>query len=93
MELIAFAAPKRAYYIRQPGGRRLIDLKLEGAALAICGASSPEDQALIDATLARVGPAHFAAAFLTAKGLNHVEDALGEFTVPLFKEHHAIAAE
>jgi type IV secretion system protein VirB4 len=93
IELIAFAAPKRAYYIRQPGGRRLIDLKLDGAALAICGASSPEDQALIDATLARVGADNFAPAFLTAKGLSHVEDALGEFTVPLFKEHHAIAAE
>jgi type IV secretion system protein VirB4 len=93
MELIAFAAPKRAYYIRQPGGRRLIDLKLDGAALAICGASSPDDQALIDATLARVGADNFAAAFLTAKGLSHVEDALGEFTIPPLKAHHAIAAE
>ena len=93
LELIAFAAPKRAYYIRQPGGRRLIDLKLDGAALAICGASSPEDHALIDATLARVGPDRFAAAFLSAKGLTHVEDALDEFSVPSKHEAHAIAAE
>ena len=93
LELIAFAAPKRAYYVRQPGGRRLIDLKLDGAALAICGASSPEDHALIDATLARVGPDRFAAAFLSAKGLTHVEDALDEFSVPRKHEAHAIAAE
>ncbi len=91
--LIAFAAPKRAYYIRQPGGRRLIDLKLDGAALALCGASSPEDQALIEATLVRVGFAHFAPAFLSAKGLTHVENALQEFGLASAHNAHAIAAE
>lgn len=93
LELIAFAAPKRAYYIRQPGGRRLIDLKLDGAALALCGASSPEDQALIEATLARVGPSQFAPAFLSAKGLTHVENALEEFGLDDAQNAHAIAAE
>src|SRR5690606_26184020 len=38
-ELIAFASPKRAYYLRQPTGRRLFDLRLTGAGLALCAAS------------------------------------------------------
>jgi len=79
LELIAFAAPKRSYYVRQPAGRRLIDIKLSGAALAVCGASAPEDQALIEATLARVGAAQFPAAFLKAKGLAHVDETLSAF--------------
>jgi type IV secretion system protein VirB4 len=73
LELIAWATPKRAYYLRQPRGRRLFDLKLSGAGLALCGASSPEDQALIDAVLAEHGPDEFARHFLTAKGLTHVD--------------------
>jgi type IV secretion system protein VirB4 len=79
LELIAFATPKRSYYIRQPAGRRLVDIKLSRAALAVCGASTPEDQALIDATLARFGPAQFPAAFLKAKGLAHVDETLAAF--------------
>lgn len=81
LELIAFATPKRAYYWRQPQGRRLFDLKLSGVGLALCGASSPDDQALIDQVLARVGPEGFVRAFLAAKGFNHVDslfDALAE---------------
>lgn len=73
LELLAFAAPKRSYYIRQPRGRRMFDLKLVGAALAVCGASSPEDQKLIERVLATLPPHHdpdaFARAFLQAKGL------------------------
>ncbi len=81
LELIAFAPPKRAYYWRQPQGRRLFDLKLTGVALALCGASSPEDQRLIDQVLARNGPEDFARTFLKAKGFKHVDalfDALAE---------------
>jgi type IV secretion system protein VirB4 len=81
LELIAYAAPKRAYYWRQPQGRRLFDLKLSGAALAVCGASAPEDQALIDHALERAGPDGFARAFLAAKGFAHVDalfDTLNE---------------
>ncbi len=74
LELIAWAAPKRAYYVRQPQGRRLIDLKLEGAALALCGASSTEDQTLISSVLDRAGPDLFAREFLKAKGVLHVDD-------------------
>lgn len=75
LELIAFAAPKRAYYWRQPHGRRLFDLHLTGAGLSICGASSPQDQALIDEVCARAAPADFAREFLKAKGHSHVDDA------------------
>ena len=74
LELIAFAAPKRAYYLRQPAGRRLFDLKLTGAALSVCGASSPEDQTLIDEICARAAPADFARQFLKAKGHHHVDE-------------------
>jgi type IV secretion system protein TrbE len=78
LELLAFAAPKRSYYIRQPRGRRMFDLKLVGAALAVCGASSPEDQKLIEHVLASLPRHHdtdaFARAFLQAKGLAGVGD-------------------
>jgi type IV secretion system protein VirB4 len=86
LELIAFATPKRSYYWRQPQGRRLFDLKLTGVGLAYCGASTPEDQALIDQVLARAGPDGFARAFLAAKGFAHV-DALFDAVDP------ALAAE
>jgi len=98
LELIAFATPKRAYYWRQPQGRRLFDLKLSGVALALCGAGSPEDQILIDTVLersgpdGRAGPSDFARAFLKAKGAQHVDplfDALtanGQEGVPLAAE-------
>ncbi|KAK0332663.1 hypothetical protein LTR94_023984 [Friedmanniomyces endolithicus] len=79
LELIAFAPAKRAYYLRQPHGRRLFDLRLTGVALALCGASSPEDQKLIDTVLAEVGPTDFVRAFLTAKGVQNVDDVLDAF--------------
>lgn len=82
LELIAFAAPKRAYYWRQPQGRRLFDLKLSGAGLALCGASAPEDQALIDRVLDEAGPAGFAPAFLQAKGFSHVDALFAALAEP-----------
>jgi len=86
LELIAFAAPKRSYYWRQPRGRRLFDLKLSGVALALCGASSPDDQALIDAVLAQRGPSAFAREFLKAKGVAHVDPVFDAFEAPLAAE-------
>ena len=86
LELIAFAPPKRAYYWRQPHGRRLFDLRLTGVALALCGASSPDDQALIDAVLDRVGPSAFAREFLKAKGVQNVDAVLDAFARPLAAE-------
>ena len=78
-ELIAFAPPKRAYYLRQPSGRRLFDLRLSGAGLALCGAASPEDQALIERIRLDHPPEAFARAFLKAKGVSHVDQVLDAF--------------
>jgi type IV secretion system protein TrbE len=81
LELVAFATPKRAYYWRQPQGRRLFDLKLSGVGLALCGSSSPDDQKLIDLVLERAGPDAFLRTFLKAKGAHHVDavfDSLAE---------------
>jgi type IV secretion system protein VirB4 len=86
LELIAAAAPKRSYYWRQPQGRRLFDLRLSGAGLALCGAGSPEDQRLIDAVLQRVGPEGFARQFLKAKGVSHVDPVLDAFAPALAAE-------
>lgn len=83
LELIAHATPKRAYYWRQPLGRRLFDLHLTGAALALCGASTPEDQILIDAVLERVGSESFASEFLKSKGVLNVDPVLDAFADPL----------
>ena len=92
LELIAFATPKRAYYWRQPQGRRLFDLKLSGVALALCGASSPEDQLLIDRVLERSGPDAFAREFLKAKGASHVDPLFDAF-LPTPADGVPIAAE
>ena len=45
-----------------------VELDLDPLALAICGASTPQDQKLIDALLAEHGSDGFPAAFLAAKG-------------------------
>ena len=82
-ELIACAAPTRSYYWRQPPGRRLFDLRLSGATLALCGASSPDDQTLIDAVLRRAPAERFAREFLKAKGVRHVDDMFDALAAPL----------
>ena len=79
LELIAWATPKRSYYLRQPTGRRMFELKLDGAGLAFCGSASPDDQTLIDAVLAQSGPDGFAREFLKAKGVRHVDDVFDAF--------------
>jgi len=86
LELIAFATPKRAYYWRQPRGRRLIDLRLGGVALAICGSGSPEDQALIDAILEHTPVSGFARQFLKAKGVQNVDSVFDAFVLAVAPE-------
>lgn len=95
LELIAWATPKRTYYLRQPEGRRLFDLKLSGAGLALCAASSPEDQTLIESVLAALDPAdlrpdRFAREFLKAKGVHHVDNVFDSFDPAVA---HRLAAE
>ena len=52
VEILGFATPKRDYYAQSARGNRLFELGLGPVALALCGASSPEDQKLIDRVVA-----------------------------------------
>jgi type IV secretion system protein TrbE len=69
VEILSTAAPKRDYYAQTARGNRLFELGLGPVALALCGASSPDDQKLIDRCLAEGGKDGFAARFLEDKGL------------------------
>lgn len=83
IELIARAAPKRDYYLQSRRGNRLFDLHLGSIALALCGASDPSTQRLIDRLLEE-GSDDFARRFLRVRGLDWAADALD-----LFPSHHA----
>ena len=82
VELIARATPKRHYYLQSRRGNRLFELGLGPIALALCGASDPAAQALIDRILAEHGAEGFAAAFLAARGLDWAADLLADFPPP-----------
>ena len=69
VEILSIAAPKRDYYAQTARGNRLFELGLGPVALALCGASSPEDQRLVDRCLGESKRDEFAERFLTAKGL------------------------
>ena len=69
IEILALAAPKRDYYAQTARGNRLFELGLGPIALALCGASSPDDLRLVDRCAAGGEPAGFAGRFLQAKGL------------------------
>jgi len=77
IELIARAIPKRQYYLQSRRGNRLFELGLGPIALALCGASDPASQALIDRVLAESG--EFAAGFLRARGLDWAADLLAQY--------------
>jgi type IV secretion system protein VirB4 len=79
VEILGLATPKRDYYAQSARGNRLFELGLGPVALALCGASSPEDQKLIDRVVAEAAPAGFADAFLRAKGLGWAAEALESF--------------
>ncbi len=82
IELIAHATPKRHYYLQSRRGNRLFELGLGPIALALCGASSPADQARIDQALTEQGAVNFAAAFFKASGLEWAAALLDEFPNP-----------
>jgi len=77
IELIAQAIPKRHYYLQSRRGNRLFDLALGPVALALCGASSPDDQKLIDRLSA--APDSFLESWLAAKGLPWAVDLIREY--------------
>ncbi|HBS31880.1 MAG TPA: conjugal transfer protein TrbE, partial [Parvularcula sp.] len=75
IEIIATATPKRHYYFQSAIGNRLFELALGPVALALCGASSPETQALID-RLVQQSPNAFAERFLAEKNLAWAADLI-----------------
>jgi len=77
IQLIAQAVPKRDYYLQSRQGNRLFDLALGPLALAVCGASSPADQALIERLRCAPSAEVFAAEFLRAQGLDWAADLIG----------------
>jgi type IV secretion/conjugal transfer VirB4 family ATPase len=74
LQIVAGATPKREYYYQSSAGNRLFELGLGPIALAAVGASSPGDQARIDAVLA--GGGSFAANFYRAQGHADVAEFL-----------------
>jgi len=82
IEILSTATPKRDYYAQTARGNRLFELGLGPVALSLCGASSPDDQQLIDRCLAVSDPRNFAARFLAAKGLGWAADLLAGWQVP-----------
>jgi type IV secretion system protein VirB4 len=75
IDIIATATPKRHYYYQSAVGNRLFELGLGPVALALCGASSPADQALIDRIVGD-GTEPFAGRFLAAKGFPWASDII-----------------
>src|SRR6185503_15306240 len=82
VEILRLAAPKRDYYAQTARGNRLFELGLGPVALALCGASSPDDQRLIDRCNAGGAATGFAARFLEAKGLAWAAELIGRWQQP-----------
>ena len=74
IEIVATAVPKRDYYYQSRLGNRLFDLDLGPVALAFAGASTPQDQRLIDEVLASHPSDGFAPAWLHRRGLDWAAD-------------------
>jgi type IV secretion system protein VirB4 len=79
VRLIAESYGKRDYYLQSRAGNRLFELGLGPVALAFAGASSPDDQRLIDRIVAERDPSFFAEAFLRERGLSWAADLLRNF--------------
>ena len=82
IEILSLAAPKRDYYAQTARGNRLFELGLGPVALALCGASSPDDQRLIDRCIAGGTATGFVARFLDAKGLAWAAELIGRWHQP-----------
>ncbi|MER8994451.1 conjugal transfer protein TrbE [Mesorhizobium sp. M0663] len=82
IELVARATPKRQYYLQSRRGNRLFELGLGPITLALCGASDPATQTLIDRVLSEHGQDSFAARFLGARGLDWAAELLQQFPQP-----------
>ncbi len=76
IEIIARATPKRDYYCQSRRGNRLFELGLGPLALALCAASSKNDQRAISQIVAEYGREGFARAWLMHRGLRWGADLL-----------------
>lgn len=76
IEIIGSAFPKRDYYLQSSKGARLFELGLGPVALALCGASSTEDQKSIDRVLTGIDGGDFAERYLTDTGHKWASDLL-----------------
>ncbi|HCJ17681.1 MAG TPA: conjugal transfer protein TrbE [Hyphomonas sp.] len=99
IELISRATPKRDYYYQSPLGCRVFELGLGPIALALCGASAPEDHQILDRVWAETEGDSFTECWLIEKGLPWAADLLhrwpGQNSIvhePLIPSH-AVAAE
>lgn len=94
IELIAQATPKQHYYYQSPLGCRVFELGLGPIALSVCGASSPEDLAMLDRIEAETDAQDFAECWLIEKGLPWAAEILERWPGhPLAEAPHAVAAE
>jgi type IV secretion system protein TrbE len=66
---IAGMTPKRQYYYKSPLGSRLFELGLGPIALAYCGASTPQDQQMVQQLLQKYGQTGFNEAWLNYQQL------------------------
>ena len=82
VEILSIATPKRDYYAQTARGNRLFELGLGPIALALCGASTPDDQRLIDRCSAAGAGHGFAARFLEAKGLAWAAELIARWQRP-----------
>lgn len=82
IELIARATPKRHYYLQSRCGNRPFELGLGPIALALCGASDPAAQTLIDRVLSEHGQNSFVFRFLGVRGLDWAAELLQQFPQP-----------
>ncbi|HRN87403.1 MAG TPA: conjugal transfer protein TrbE [Hyphomicrobium sp.] len=83
IEILSVAAPKRDYYAQTARGNRLFELGLGPVALSLCGASSPDDQKLVDHCVQGDPASGFAARYLTAKGLAWAADLIQRWQPPV----------
>jgi hypothetical protein len=73
VQILAKAQKKRDYYYRSVKGRRLFELGLGPAALALVGASSQHDQAFLDELVATRDPRDYARALFERRGVAWTE--------------------
>ncbi|BCM17824.1 conjugal transfer protein TrbE [Mesorhizobium sp. J8] len=82
IELIARATPKRHYYLQSRRGNRLFELGMGLITIALCGASDPTSQTLINTVLSEDGQGSFVTRFLKARGLAWAAELLQQFPQP-----------